>query len=378
MAYYFDHASTTPMDETVVLAMSEVMRSTFGNPSSIHSFGRDAKKILNEKRQSIANHLKVKPSEIIFNSGGTESDNTAIIQTALSRKHLGKHLITTAIEHHAVLHAFEYLETVGFEVTYLPVDENGELNLNSLKETLRDDTILVSIMYVNNEIGNYLPIKEIGDLLADHQAYFHVDAVQAIALETIYPHELKVDLLSVSGHKFNGPKGVGFLYMSETVHLPALMKGGAQEEKRRAGTENLAGIAGMSKALELLTPQVKEERKAHIQKLAQTLLERLKAANVDFELNGARNNRSPHILNLHLKNKDASPTILNLDLKGFAISTGSACTAGVVETSHVLTAMYGKNHPALNESIRISFGHENTLEEVNLLADALIELSQAF
>lgn len=374
MNYYFDHASTTPMNQEVIQAMNKVMLENYGNPSSVHSFGRLAKKQLNDMRKIVANHLEVKPYEIIFNSGGTEGDNTAIIQTALSRQHLGKHLITTSIEHHAVLHAFEYLEDLGFEVSYLPVNANGELDVLTVKNALREDTILVSVMYVNNEIGTYLPIKEIGELLKEHQAYFHVDAVQAIALEEIHPHALNIDFMAISGHKFNGPKGVGFLFMNENVHIPSFMKGGGQEEKRRAGTENLIGITGLATALEILTPEKKKEHKKVLIQLSTHLLERLTKAEIDFELNGSLINRSPHILNLHLKGVDSALMLMSMDLKGFAISTGSACTAGVVEASHVLEAMYGKDTSVLKESIRISLGHENTLEEVNLLADMIIQL----
>ncbi len=239
---YLDHAATTPMHPQVIEAMTAIMQDTFGNPSSIHGFGRHAHEKLETARQIIADSLQAKPHEIIFNSGGTEGDNTAILETAFSRQKEGRHLITTAIEHPAVLNTMKYLETKGFDVTYLPVDEKGNLSIEEVKKALREDTILVSVMYGNNEIGNLMPIKEIGELLADHPAYFHTDAVQAYGNQTIHPEELGIDLLSISAHKINGPKGVGFLYKRDGVNIPALLLGGEQEEKRRAGTENLAGI----------------------------------------------------------------------------------------------------------------------------------------
>lgn len=378
MAIYFDHAATTPMRLEVVEAMVGVMKEEFGNPSSIHSFGRTAKKLLNDSRKIVADTMAVCEREIVFTSGGTESDNTAIIETAFARAHIGKHLITTQIEHPAVLHAFEYLEHVhDFEVTYLPVNEQGELSVESLRQALRKDTTLVSVMYTNNEIGNFSPIRAIGELLANHSAYFHVDAVQAVGLEAIYPHELKIDLLSASAHKFNGPKGVGFLFVNNNVSLPARMIGGQQEEKRRAGTENLPGIVGMAKALEILTPEVKVEQRKKEKELNRLLLEKLKEANIRFSINGSKN-RSTHIVNLHIHGVPSDLLLMNLDLKGFAVSTGSACTAGTVDPSHVLCAMHGKEHVAIKESIRVSFGYENTIEEVECLAQAIIEITERF
>lgn len=274
---YLDHAATTPMHPQVIEAMTEIMQDTFGNPSSIHGFGRHAHEKLETARQIIADSLQAKSHEIIFNSGGTEGDNTAILETAFSRQKEGRHLITTAIEHPAVLNTMKYLETKGFDVTYLPVDEKGNLSIEEVKKALREDTILVSVMYGNNEIGNLMPIKEIGEILADHPAYFHTDAVQAYGNQTIHPEELGIDLLSISAHKINGPKGVGFLYKRDGVNIPALLLGGEQEEKRRAGTENLAGIWGMAKAVELLSPEEREARNNKYKGFQQLILDTLEA-----------------------------------------------------------------------------------------------------
>ena len=360
-----DHAATTPMHPQVITEMTMIMQETFGNPSSIHGFGRLAHEKLETARQIIADTLQVNDHEIIFNSGGTEGDNTAILETAFSRKAEGKHLITTAIEHPAVLNAMKYLETKGFEVTYLPVDEKGNISLEDFEQALREDTILVSIMYGNNEIGNLMPIKEIGERLREHPAYFHTDAVQAYGNQTIHPKDLGIDLLSVSAHKINGPKGVGFLYKKDGVNIPAMLLGGEQEEKRRAGTENLAGIWGMAKAAELLTG----EKYAGFQ---QMILEELEKQGIDVQVNGDLENKLPHVLNLRLPGVVNDLLLMKLDLNGIAISTGSACTAGNIEPSHVLEAMYGKDTPILKESIRISFGYGNTKEDIQKFIQQLV------
>ncbi|MHC5375432.1 cysteine desulfurase family protein [Enterococcus sp. LJL120] len=371
---YFDHAATAPMAPEVIDAMTQVMKEVFGNPSSIHQFGRQAHEYLENARQVIASSLQVKPHEIIFNSGGTEGDNTAIIETALARQNFGKHLITTAIEHPAVLNTMKYLETLGFEVTYLPVDQKGNLAVADFQKALREDTILVSIMYVNNETGNILPIPEIGAILKNYPAYFHTDAVQAYGLLEINPHEIGIDLLSVSAHKFNGPKGVGFLFKTDAIQLPAFLHGGEQEEKRRAGTENLAGIVGMSQAVSLLKAIDKNSKRAEFQQFQTVLLKQLEAAGIPFEINGDVEQTTHHILNLRFPGVRNDLLLMKLDLQGIAISTGSACTAGTVDPSHVLEAMYGKGNPAIKESVRISFGSDNTLAEVEELAAKLIAI----
>lgn len=369
---YFDHAATTPMHPEVIQEMVKTMENAFGNPSSIHQFGREAHEKLESARQIIADSLKVKPHEIIFNSGGTEGDNTAIVETAMLRQSMGKHMITTAIEHPAVLNTMKYMETLGFEVTYLPVNQQGQISVADFKEALREDTILVSIMYVNNETGNILPIKEIGAILKDHPAYFHTDAVQAYGPLTIEPKELGIDLLSVSAHKFNGPKGVGFLYKSDDISLPPFIHGGEQEEKRRAGTENLAAIVGMAKAVELLPADEKERREKQYRSFEQQVLTALDEAEVVYKVNGDRGNKTPHILNISVKDACSDILLMKMDLRGFAISTGSACTAGTVDPSHVLEAMYGKEHPSIQESFRVSFGLNNTQEDVTSFIEALL------
>ncbi|MBE9887764.1 cysteine desulfurase [Enterococcus durans] len=370
---YLDHAATTPMHPQVITEMTMIMQETFGNPSSIHGFGRLAHEKLETARQIIADTLQVNDHEIIFNSGGTEGDNTAILETAFSRKAEGKHLITTAIEHPAVLNAMKYLETKGFEVTYLPVDEKGNISLEDFEQALREDTILVSIMYGNNEIGNLMPIKEIGERLREHPAYFHTDAVQAYGNQTIHPKDLGIDLLSVSAHKINGPKGVGFLYKKDGVNIPAMLLGGEQEEKRRAGTENLAGIWGMAKAAELLTVEEREARSEKYAGFQQMILEELEKQGIDVQVNGDLENKLPHVLNLRLPGVVNDLLLMKLDLNGIAISTGSACTAGNIEPSHVLEAMYGKDTPILKESIRISFGYGNTKEDIQKFIQQLVD-----
>lgn len=370
---YLDHAATTPVHPSVIEIMASELANTFGNPSSIHTFGRQAHRKLEDIRQVIAASLGVKTHEIIFNSGGTEGDNTAIIETALSRKEQGMHLITTAIEHPAVLETMKYLESLGFEVTYLPVDKKGNLSVKDVEKALREDTTLVSVMYGNNEIGNLMPIKEIGALLQTHPAVFHTDAVQAYGSQKILPHDLGIDLLSISAHKINGPKGVGFLFKNDQISLPSFLHGGEQEEKRRAGTENLAGIAGMGKAVELLTDDEKEYRHEKYADFERIILTELDKAQIAYQVNGDPKKKLAHILNVHFSGVSSDLLLMHLDLKGVAISTGSACTAGTVEPSHVLEAMYGKNHSAIKESVRISFGFGNDEKQIEQFTAILIE-----
>lgn len=373
-AIYLDHAATTPMHADVIQVMTEVMQNDFGNPSSIHQFGRRSHEKLEAARELIAKSINVQPHEIIFNSGGTEGDNTAILGTAFSRAEEGKHIITTKIEHPAVLNTMKFLETKGFEVTYLGVDKKGHLSLDEFKQALREDTILVSVMYGNNEIGNLLPIKEIGELLREHPAYFHTDAVQAYGNQSIDPHELGIDLLNISAHKINGPKGVGFLYKSDAIKLPPLLRGGEQEEHRRAGTENLAGICGMAKAAELLTAEARQAQAEKYQGFTQQILTALEEAGVEFAINGDLEHKLPHVLNLRFPGANNDLLLMKLDLKGIAISTGSACTAGTIDPSHVLEAMYGKNAPEIKESIRISFGLHNTTEQIAYFCEQLLNI----
>ena len=366
---YFDNAATTPLTPSVIEAMKDIMTTDFGNPSSIHRIGRRANYRLRTYRQMIASALKTTPRRIIFTSGATESNNTAIKGYALANQNKGKHLITTAIEHHSVLHTMTYLEeSFGFEVTYLQ-PQNGTISAQQVADALRNDTILVSTMLANNETGDLLPVKEIGELLESHQAVFHVDAVQAVGKLDVFPEELKADFLSASAHKFHGPKGVGILY-STPQHFDNLLHGGEQEEKRRASTENMVGIAGMAQALADSVAN-KKANYDHVQILRDAFLEAI--SGLDYYLNETANTM-PHVLNIGFPHHNNATILTQLDLAGFAVSTGSACTAGTVEPSHVLASMYGQDSLRLNESIRISFSELNTLSEVQEFAQKLVEI----
>jgi cysteine desulfurase len=366
---YLDNAATTPLSQKALETLLSVSQEVFGNPSSIHSFGRKANQILRQARQDIAQVLKVHPDNLIFTSGGSEADNLAIKGYALANQDKGKHLITTAIEHHAVLHTMEYLEKrFGFEVTYLqPIDQ--KITAQQVKEALRPDTILVSVMYANNETGHLLPIQEIGDLLRDHQAVFHVDAVQVLGKLPVFPAELGIDFLAASAHKFHGPKGVGFLYSKE-AKMDSLIHGGKQEGQHRAGTENLAAIAAMAAALEEEFSQA-EQHAHYIQTLKEQFLTEI--ADLDYYLN-QDHEALPHILNMGFPGHLNEQILMRLDLAGIAISSGSACTAGVVQKSHVLEALYGKDSARLSEAIRISFSELNTPEEITKLSQTIKEI----
>lgn len=369
---YLDHAATSPVHPEVADVTFSMMKQFFGNASSIHSFGRDSRRILDQSRIVFAQSIGAKPNEIIITSGGTESDNTAIMETAISRKQDGMHLITSAIEHHAVLRPMEHLETLGFEVTYLPVDEAGRVNPEDVEAALRPDTILVSIMYGNNEVGTLMDIHAIGEIIEESEsdAYFHTDAVQAYGSEDIDVKRDHVDLLSVSAHKINGPKGVGFLYISEDIHLPSFILGGEQEQKRRAGTENVPGVAGFKKAVEIMLAE-KEERKTKHEYLRKYLMEKLTENGIDYEINGPTENYLPHIINIWFKGVFAEQLLVSLDLAGIGVSAGSACTAGNIDPSHVLEAMYGEESPRISESIRISFGLGTTEEQLDIFMEEL-------
>ncbi|MFC7783163.1 MULTISPECIES: cysteine desulfurase family protein [unclassified Rossellomorea] len=360
---YLDHAATSPMHPEVIEEMTSVMRETFGNPSSIHSFGRASRHLVDHARTIIAQSIHADYNEIIFTSGGTEADNLAIIGSAEANKGKGNHIITTQTEHHAVLHACKFLESKGFEVTYLPVDRKGRISVEELQKELRDDTILVTIMFGNNEVGTIQPIKEIGKLLQDHQAYFHTDAVQAFGLTEIDVKELGVDLLSVSGHKINGPKGIGFLYLHKNMDLQPGLYGGEQERKRRAGTENVPAIVGLGKAVEIAQNAI-EEKISKYSGFKVLLKETLAGADIAFEENGSLEYGLPHVLNLSFPGTDVESMLVNLDMSGIAVSSGSACTAGSIEPSHVLVAMFGSQSENTRNSIRFSFGQGNTKEQI--------------
>ena len=367
---YLDHAATTPMQPAVIDAMSTMMTEAVGNPSSIHQYGRRAHSYLETARQTIADSLHATANEIIFTSGGTEGNNTVLISTALSHQQTGKHIITTAVEHPAILKTTAYLATLGFEVTYLPVDEHGQLSVDSVKAALRPDTILVSVMFANNETGNLLPVQAIGKLLSEHSALFHVDAVQAYGKVAIDVRELAVDFLTISGHKINGPKGIGVLYKRATAPLVPFMHGGEQEGKLRAGTENLAAIYGLAKAVDLLPSDFSETQQKYLD-FATYIQEQLTQAGIAFEINGDEA-KLANIWNIRFVGIPSDRLLMHLDLKGFAVSTGSACTAGNVEPSHVLEAMYGKDADAIHESIRISFGLGNTQADIEAFTGTLI------
>ena len=371
---YFDHAATTPMRPEVLEAMTPYFLETYGNASSIHGIGRKARAALDASRRSLAKWIGATPNEIIFTSGGTESDNYALFGTAYAYREQGNHIITSQIEHHAVLHAMQQLEREGFEVTYLDVDASGVISVESVRAALREDTILVSLMYGNNEVGTLQPIQQIGELLETHQAVFHTDAVQALGTELIDVNALGVDLLSASAHKINGPKGIGFLFVKTGVKLATRSFGGQQERKRRAGTENVPGAVGFQKAAELVMSE-RTERFERYRLFETTLLATLDELGVTYEVNGT--NRLPHIVNLYLPGIDLEPFLIMMDMRGMAISSGSACTAGSVEPSHVLTAMYGESDRT-KQSVRISFGYGNSVEDVKRLAERLDEVVLTF
>jgi cysteine desulfurase len=364
---YLDHAATTPMHPKVAKKMLEVMEVHFGNPSSIHSYGREARHLLDQSREILAKSIGAKESEIIFTSGGTEADNMALFGVAENNQHLGKHIITTQIEHHAVLHACQKLEKNGFEVTYLPVDETGRISMENFQSALREDTILVSIMYGNNEVGTLQPIAEIGELLKDHQAIFHTDAVQAYGIENIDINECHIDLLSISAHKINGPKGTGFLFARDGIKLAPRTFGGDQERKRRAGTENVASIAGLREAV-LISQEDRLNKRDKFKEFKQTLIKGLQDQGIEFYLNGTLENSLPHVLNLSFPGTNVEALLVSLDIAGIAVSSGSACTAGSIEPSHVLVAMFGNHSDRLINSIRFSFGLNTTEQQVEKAA----------
>ncbi|WP_214853102.1 MULTISPECIES: cysteine desulfurase family protein [unclassified Exiguobacterium] len=371
---YFDHSATTPMRPEVLEAMTPYLLEQYGNPSSVHAAGRSARAAIDNARRQIAQELNAKPTELIFTSGGTESDNYAIFGAAEAAREKGRHLITTRFEHHAVLRAFEELEKQGYDVTYLDVPTTGVVSLDALQEAVREDTTLVSIMFGNNEVGTIQPIAAIGQFLRERGILFHTDAVQVFGKQAIDVEALQVDLLSASGHKINGPKGIGLLYVRTGVKLATQTYGGEQERKRRAGTENVPGIVGLAKALELMIAE-RDQQQDHIKQLRSVLLTRLDESGVTYEVNGVEG--LPNVLNLYFPQIEIEPFLIMLDMRQMAVSSGSACTAGSVEPSHVLSAMYGEDERT-RASVRISFGHGNELAQVELLAQALQDVVKSF
>ncbi len=372
-AIYLDHAATTPIHPEVIDVMTTVMKETFGNPSSVHIFGREARKLLDEARRTAAQSIGAMEKEIIFTSGGTESDNLALFGVAEKYRKNGNHIITTKMEHHAILHTCEQLEKNGYQVTYLDTDESGRISVQDLQQALTDQTILVSIMMVNNETGMIQPIMEIGEVLKNHQAFFHTDAVQAYGILPIDVKDLGVDLLSVSSHKINGPKGVGFLYVNNQVSLKTQQFGGEQERKRRAGTENIPGIVGFQKAIEL-SVIANEQRRMKYEAYNAQFIDILEKSTISFSINGEEGFRVPTIVNISFPGTNVEQLLMNLDLQGIAASSGSACTAGSVEPSHVLSAMYKENHPCTTNSIRFSFGLANTNENIAEAAQKVVSI----
>lgn len=373
---YFDNAATTPMSPAVIEEFDKQMQNAWGNASTGYLYGRRSKRVLEDSRHVIAKSINARDDEIVFTSGGTESDNTAVMQTALARQNLGKHIITTSIEHEAILRPLEALEKRGFKVTYLPVDQYGNISLDDFKAALDDDTILVTIMMGNNEVGSRMPIHEIGEILKDHQAWFHTDAVQTYGLLPIDVERDHIDMLSTSAHKINGPKKIGFLYRRRGINFPSFIKGGDQEEKRRAGTENVPAAAAFAKAVEALTPDKKAARQKRFYGFQKQLVNGLKEKGVDFDVNGkVEEGDLEHVINLWIKGVGSAVLQTNMDLNGVALSGGSACTAGSLEPSHVLKAMFGADSPRLDESIRISFGAVNTADQVDQLVDKLAKVA---
>ncbi|HLS20916.1 MAG TPA: cysteine desulfurase family protein [Bacillota bacterium] len=360
---YLDHAATTPIHPEVLQTMLTKGQDVFGNPSSIHSFGRETRKHLDEARRTVANSLGAKEQEIIFTSGGTESNNLALIGTALANKHKGKHIISTNQEHYATLDSLQYLESLGFTVSYIPVNEYGQVSVKDIELALTEETILVSVMAVNNETGVIQPIDEIAKGLKDKNILFHIDAVQAYGYIDIAVDEMNIDLLTVSSHKINGPKGVGALYIRDGVQLQSLLYGGEQERKRRPGTESVINIIGFQKAVEIMQ-QEKMKRNKLYEEYKTLFLQTLRDEKVEYYINGPLDKTVPTIVNLSFPSCEVETLLTNLDLEGIAASSGSACTAGSVEYSHVLLAMFGDNSERPKNSIRFSFGSHNTKESV--------------
>lgn len=366
---YLDNAATTKVADSVVDAMLPYFKEYYGNASSIYQLGAKSKEALDESREYIAGTLGAKTNEIYFTAGGSESDNWAIKATADAYAQKGKHIITSAIEHHAVLHTCEYLEKHGYEVTYVGVDENGVIKLDELKAAIRPDTILISVMFANNEIGTIQPIKEIGEIAKEHDILFHTDAVQAYAQIPINVDEMHIDMLSASGHKLNGPKGIGFLYIRKGIKIRSFVHGGQQERGRRAGTENIPGIVGLAAAAKRSFSMLEEKMKKEIE-LRDYLISRIEAEIPYCRLNGDRKKRLPNNVNFSFQFIEGESMLILLDSKGIAASSGSACTSGSLDPSHVLLAI-GLPHEIAHGSLRLTMSEENTKEEMDYVVEQL-------
>lgn len=366
---YFDHSATTPVDDEVAKLMLEYMTNKFGNPSCIHHFGREAEKAVEEARGKVAELIGANPNEIFFTSGGTESDNLAIKGVAFANRKRGNHIITSTIEHHAVLHSCEYLEKQGFKVTYLPVNEYGMVRVDDIKKAITDQTILITVMFANNEVGTIQPISEIGQIARERGIFFHTDAVPAAGNYPIDVIADKIDLLTLSGHKFYAPKGIGALYIRRGVRIQAIQHGGGHERNLRAGTENVPGIVGLGKACEIAKRDM-EKKIAHVQALRDKLIAGIGKKISDSQLNGHPKIRLPGNVNFCFSYVEGESLLLNLDLMGIAASTGSACASGSLEPSHVLLAM-GLSHEIAQGSLRITLGRDNTEQDIDYCLEVL-------
>ena len=369
---YMDNAATTPVKPEVLDAMLPYFTEKFGNPSSIYSISSENKKAITDAREVIAKSINTTPENIYFTAGGSESDNWALKATADAYASKGKHIITTKIEHHAILHTCEYLETKGFEITYLDVDENGLVKLDELTAAIRPDTILISVMFANNEIGTIEPIAEIGKIAHEHGVLFHTDAVQAYTQVPIDVEAMNIDMMSTSGHKINGPKGIGFLYIRKGVKIKSFIHGGAQERHRRAGTENVTGIIGLAKAAEIATANMKERTAEEI-KVRDHLIERIEKEIPYAKLNGDRVKRLPNNVNFSFQFVEGESMLILLDSKGICASSGSACTSGSLDPSHVLLAI-GLPHEIAHGSLRMTLSEETTMEDADFVVDKLKEI----
>ena len=369
---YLDNAATTKTSEEVVAAMLPYFTEYYGNPSSVYEFASESKKAVSNARRTIAETLGAQENEIYFTAGGSEADNWALKATAEAYQSKGKHIITTKIEHHAILHTAEYLEKRGFEITYIGVDENGVVKVDELEKAIRPDTILISVMFANNEIGTIQPIKEIGEIAKKHGVLFHTDAVQAYGQLPINVDELHIDMLSSSGHKLNGPKGIGFLYIRKGVKIRSFVHGGAQERKRRAGTENVPGIVGYGKAAEIAAKTMKEHTAKEIE-LRDHLIDRVLAEVPYTRLNGHRTNRLPNNANFSFQFVEGESLLILLDNNGICASSGSACTSGSLDPSHVLLAI-GLPHEIAHGSLRLTLSAETTMEDIDFVVDCIKQI----
>lgn len=369
---YMDNAATTRVTEPVFEAMKPYFCEKFGNPMSVHSFGRESRRAVEEARRQVAAALNADSREIYFTGCGTESDNWALRGAAYARGNTRRTLVTTTIEHHAILHTAEQLEKEGFKVVYVPVDEFGIVKLDEMEKAITEDVFLVSVMTANNEIGTIQPIEEIARMAHAKGALFHTDAVQAIGSVKIDVKAMGIDLLSLSGHKFHAPKGVGALYMKNSVHIERLIRGGAQERTQRAGTENLASIVGLGKAIELATADI-DAHNARLTGMRDHMISEILTRIPETRLNGDATRRLPGNVNVSVRYIEGESLLLSLDLKGIAASSGSACTSGALDPSHVLLAI-GLPHEIAHGSLRLTMNEENTMEEVDTVVGALVEI----